>query len=277
MKRNKMLTWFGLKFNPFCPDIPIEDLYRSDRVMDFCKRVIHLCESGGFALITGEPGHGKSVALRILAKEIEKLGELKLGRLTRPQSNLPDFYQELGAIYELPMRPTNRWRGFKALREQWLEHVASTLYRPVLLIDEASLMRTQTLSELRLLSSMEFDSKNTLSVVLCGDGMLTDRFRTPELLPLGTRIRTRLNMQKASSEEMCAYVQHILEAAGNPQLMAKQLVEVLVDHSMGNYRLLSTMANELLCEAFLRELSILDEKLYLQVFQSTKRPKKSVA
>ncbi len=124
---------------------------------------------------------------------------------------------------------------------------------------------------------MEFDSKNTLSVVLCGDGMLTDRFRTPELLPLGTRIRTRLNMQKASSEEMCAYVQHILEAAGNPQLMAKQLVEVLVDHSMGNYRLLSTMANELLCEAFLRELSLLDEKLYLQVFQSTKRPKKSAA
>jgi general secretion pathway protein A len=200
MRRNKMLTWFSLKFNPFCSDIPVEDLYRSDQVMNFCKRVIHLCESGGFALITGDPGHGKSVALRVLANEIEQLGELKLGRLTRPQSNLSDFYQELGATFGVPMGTSNRWRGFKILRDQWLEHIASTLYRPVIFIDEASLMRTQTLNELRLLSSMEFDSRNTLSVVLCGDGQLTDRFRTRELLPLGTRIRTRLNMEKVAGD-----------------------------------------------------------------------------
>ena len=59
--------------------------------------------------------------------------------------------------------------------------------------------------------------------------------------------------------------------------MTKQLVQTLVDHSMGNYRLLSTMASELLGEAFIREQPQLDEKLYLDFYQAIKRSRKSVA
>ena len=60
--------------------------------------------------------------------------------LNHPQSNLADFYRELGDIYGVPLRPSNRWGGFKALRERWLSHLESSRCRAVLLVDKAQEM-----------------------------------------------------------------------------------------------------------------------------------------
>ena len=82
----------------------------------------------------------------------------------------------------------------QVLREKWRSHLASTLLRPVLFVDEAQQMLGSVLSELRLLSSVEFDSKNILTVVLSGDARLLELFQLPELLPLASRIRVRLRL-----------------------------------------------------------------------------------
>ena len=74
------------------------------------------------------------------------------GRFNHPQSNLTDFYRELGDIFSVPLRPSNRWGGFKALRERWLNHMESSRCRTVLLVDEAQEMTPQVLSELRLMN-----------------------------------------------------------------------------------------------------------------------------
>ncbi len=92
----------------------------------------------------------------------------------------------------------NRWGGFKALRERWKTHVASSRIRPVLLVDEAQEMSPEVLSELRILSSADFDATSLLTVVLSGDGRLLERLRQEDLVPLGTRIRTRLVTEPAA-------------------------------------------------------------------------------
>ena len=69
----------------------------------------------------------------------------------------------------MPLRPHNRWGGFKALRERWIAHLETTRRRPLLLIDEAQEMSTAVLSELRLLASARFDSQPLLCVVLAGE------------------------------------------------------------------------------------------------------------
>jgi len=263
----KLLALYGLKWNPFAPELPIEAIYVPPRIENFYWRIEHAqIREGGFAMIHGDPGTGKSVALRLLADRLGRLPDVTVGAINHPQSSLVDFYRELGDIFAVPLKPHNRWGGFKSLREVWFTHMETTRRRPVLLVDEAQEMAPATLSELRLLTSARFDSQPLLCVVLAGDARLIEKLRREELIPLGSRIRTRLATEFASRDELQACLAHLLAGAGNASLMTPALQQTLCDHAAGNYRILTTLAAELLAAAAQRNLSQLDEKLYLEVF-----------
>jgi general secretion pathway protein A len=266
MNNKKLLSLYGMKWNPFIPELPPEALWCTPRIEEFAWRVEQLVTDGGFALITGDNGTGKSMALRILAERLARLRDVTVGVLTRPQSKLADFYRELGETFSVPLTPLNRWGGFKLLREKWKAHLESSLLRPVLLIDEAQEMLPEVLSELRLLSSGPFDSISYLTVVLCGDQRLVSRFRQEDLVPLAGRIRTRLVLDYASREQLCELLTHAMTQAGSRKLMTPELINTLVEHAAGNYRTLMTMAGDLLMAAVTKDATQLDEKLYFEVY-----------
>jgi type II secretory pathway predicted ATPase ExeA len=261
----KLKALYGLKFNPFLPDIPTEAHFATPAIDAFCRRMEFCLADGGFAMITGDPGSGKSAAIRILASRLAMRPDLLVGVVERPVGKASDFYRELASMFEVPLPNHNAWGGFKALRMRWSEHIASTLHRPVLIIDEAQEMVPSVLTELRLLVSKDLDARSLLTVVFVGDGRLGDRFRMPELLPLGSRIRRRLKLEPAAREELVACLDHVLEVAGAPQLMSTELRSVLAEHAAGNYRVMMNLAYELLIAAAERELPRLDEKLFFDV------------
>ncbi len=274
MNAKRLLSLWGLKWNPFSPELPPEALLVTPRIENFAWRVEQLVQEGGFAMICGESGTGKSVALRIVAQRLAALREVVVGVLERPQSKGADFYRELGDIFSVKLKPHNRWGGFKALRERWHAHLAASRIKPVLLVDEAQEMDPEVLSELRILSSADFDSTSLLTVVLSGDGRLLELLRRPDLVPFSTRIRTRMHTEAASHDELSELLDHALSQAGNATLMTAQLKHTLVDHAAGNYRLLMTMAAELLAQGCAQEVVQLDEKLYLQLFHCQGTPAK---
>ena len=275
MNPKKLLNLYGLKWNPFMPDVPEDALLVTKKIESFAWRIETPVHDGGFALITGDPGSGKSVAMRILAERLKGIRDVMVGVVTRPQSKVGDFYRELGEEFHVKLSPTNRYGGFKALRERWRAHVETNHLRPVLLIDEAQETPAEVLSEIRLLSSANFDSTLFLTVILSGDSRLPELFRHQDLVPLGSRIRTRLIMDYATKDELRELLTHAMAKAGNAKLMSDELVDTLVDHAGGNFRTLMNTAAELLAAGTARDGAKLDEKLYLEVFRiEPSRPRK---
>ena len=111
-----------------------------------------------------------------------------------------------------------------------------------------------------------------LTVVLAGDDRLCAQLESPELVPLASRIRTRLRTEALSAADLLKCLQHLLETAGNARLLTPGLQQTLCEHAAGNLRLLLNMANDLLVTACNQNLETLDDKLYLQVFSPEPKP-----
>ena len=268
----KLLSLYSLKFNPFSPDIPTTALWVAPPLEQFCWRIEQQVGEGGFALALGDPGTGKSAALRLLAERLSQRRDLTVGVLTRPQASLADFYRELGDLFQVPLSPHNRWASAKVLREKWHNHIETSRDRPVLLIDEAQETTAAVLCELRLLASADLDSRSILTVILAGDGRLSLKLESPELLPLASRIRTRLRTEALPPAQLLACLTHLLKSAGNPKLLSPPLLQTLCEHASGNLRLLMHLAHDLLAAAAQQERDTIDEKLFFEVFALDPKP-----
>lgn len=274
MNPKKLLALYGLKWNPFLPDIPNDALWSPPGWDHFLFRVENLVANGGYALVCGEPGLGKSKYLQLLSSRLGRLNDVIVGVMERPQSSLGDFYREMGDLFGVGLSPANRYGGFKALRERWLAHIKKTLYRPVLLIDEAQEMNAACLNEIRILGSADFDSQCLFTTVLAGDSRLPERFRSADLVALGSRIHVRAMLEPYEKDILLDYLDYTLKEAGAPQLMTSGLKETLADHAAGNLRVLNSMAGELLIKGAQAEAPELNEKLFMEVFSRQRKPAK---
>lgn len=267
MNQKKLLALYGLKWNPFTSDLPCEGIALSQNFENFVWRVESLTLDGGFALITGDPGLGKSTAMRSLHEHLSRIRDIQVTAWTRPQSGLADFYREIGHLFGIDFKTSNRWGGYRALREKWINHISSTLLRPVILIDEAQEMPLPVLSELRLLASAQFDSQVLLTVVFAGDSRFTERLKTPELLPLGTRLRTRLNLEPQPKNDLVALLRDVCTRAGSAKLMSDELYSTIAEHSVGNIRIMMALAKDVLALGCKKEhVPQLDASLYFEAF-----------
>ena len=272
MDARKLSALYGLKWNPFVDDIPVEALCKTPRIDHFAWRVEDLVMHGGFALVTGEPGAGKSAVLRMLAERLSGLRDVVVGEIARPQSGITDFYREVGDLFGLAVSTSNRWGAYKTVRAKWQAHIQQTLFRPVLLIDEAQDMSAPLLTELRLVGSTKLDSCTIVTVILCGDRRLVDKLRTADLLPIDSRIRTRLVLEAETPATLGTMLQHMLATAGNPSLMTDELQQTLCDHAAGNLRVLKGLCAEALALGVVKNAKRLDESLYLELTGIEHRP-----
>jgi type II secretory pathway predicted ATPase ExeA len=122
------------------------------------------------------------------------------------------------------------------------------------------------IAELRLLASARLDSHLLLTIVLAGDRRLGRALRSDEFLPLDSRMRVRLTLERATPEALQAGLRHALTQAGAPTLMTPEVIATLADHAQGNLRALMIMADELLVAAAERDARQIDETLFFHLY-----------
>lgn len=272
--KQKIKSIYGLKWNPFTSDLPIEGIASPPKWDHIFWRIENMVMDGGFGLVQGSSGLGKSIFMRTLYDRLSRIREIQVQVLNRPQSGAADFYRELGSLFNVPLSPSNRWAGFTKLRERWQEQIRASLLRPVLLIDEAQEMNTAVMSELRLLTSKQFDSQILLTVIMAGDHRLSEKLKEPDLIPLGTRFRSRLVLEPMSKDELINLLTETTTKAGCAHLLTDEVKVTLAEHALQNPRIMMCQAAELLNYAAHHDRRQIDVELFFELYPPQSRKKK---
>ncbi|MCT7944618.1 ExeA family protein [Shewanella septentrionalis] len=236
-------AFYGLSDNPFSIAPNPHYLFLSDRHREALAHLTYgLGETGGFVLLTGEVGTGKTTVSRCLLGQLPdntdtafilnpSLTELEL---------LATLCDELKIAY-----------GDNPTLKQLTDHLSRFLLdnhskgrNTVLIIDEAQHLRPEVLEQLRLLTNLETDTKKLLQVILIGQPELQLLLKRQELRQLAQRITARYHLLPLNEDEIALYVLHRLQVAGRFEpLFTRKAVKELQKYSGGIPRLIN-----LLCE-----------------------------
>lgn len=203
---------FGFKKEPFAADLRREEILQTSALAEAAQRFDYVVRLGAVGLVTGEVGSGKSTALRWAAGALHP-SEYRVLWLTASGGSILETYRQLSAALEVETRSFSRALLTRIIRAQILALVAQKIH-PVLVIDEASLLRLDVLTELHTICQFEGDSRPLLPLILAGQNNLVEHLQFRACQPLGSRIVARSHLEGISRDQMQQYLVHHLKIAG---------------------------------------------------------------
>jgi len=244
---------FGLQEVPFPKAASEACLLRHPPLVEAVERLRFALTRDSPALLVAESGCGKSTAAALFARSLDAASYhvLYLCLTTvRPFG----FVSQIAAATGL--RP-GRFKGQTAA--SLIAHLRGLPKRTVLLVDEAHLLPDDSLEDLRLLTTDDFDRKSPFALVLVGQPLLRDRLGEPQHYALAQRIGVRLRLRPLNESELPLFLDRHMKAAGathNP--FEPEAMVVIFHHSRGIPRLVQNVALEALFAAMAADKKTVD-------------------
>lgn len=259
------LQHFGLKAAPF--DKGSTDLWEDDRIVLLKERFNWLLQSPGIGVLTGDPGVGKTSAIRQLCQTLNPhryqviyLAETDFGR--------NDIYKSLGEHFGLEpqYRRAQMWRD---LKEAIHDRVENQHRLPVWIIDESQNLPISFFKDLPSFLNFAFDSRDLMTVWLVGHPILTHILDRAPYAALSGRVHVRVHLKAINDRERFEQlIRHGLKVAGCEQtLLSDSGMELLRNASLGLPRHIGRILRYAMQLAVTRGLNHLPDELIQQAIE----------
>jgi len=206
-------TFFGLTEPAFSIAVNPRYLYMSQQHKEALAHLLYGVEGGGFVMLTGEVGTGKTTIIRCLLEQMPENTDIAI--VMNPMSNVSELLtticDELDASYVLD-DPTIK--DLTDALHSFLLRNHTRGRNTILLVDEAQLLSPQALEQVRLLTNLETTTQKLLHIILVGQPELKTLLSKPELRQLAQRITARFHLTPLTLTETQAYIRHRLKVAG---------------------------------------------------------------
>src|SRR4051794_398991 len=210
-------AYYGLKQEPFsiAPDPRL--LFMSERHREALAHLLYGVQGGGgFVLLTGEIGAGKTTVCRCFLEQIPR--QCNVAYIFNPKLTALELLQSI--CHEFGIGVTPSLSGVASVKDHvdalntFLLRTHSVGQNNVLIIDEAQNLSPEVLEQLRLLTNLETNERKLLQIVLIGQPELRDMLLKPELEQLAQRVVARYHLDPLAEEETAHYIKHRLSVAG---------------------------------------------------------------
>jgi general secretion pathway protein A len=276
------VQYFGLKHEPFSIAPDPRYLFMSERHREALAHLLYGVKGGGggFVLLTGEIGAGKTTVCRCLLEQIPK--RCNVAYIFNPKLTAMELLKTVCEEFHVPVEAHDSSKVFTAKDyldpfNKFLLETHAVGLNNVLIIDEAQNLAADVLEQLRLLTNLETNERKLLQIVLIGQPELRQMLRRPELEQVAQRVIARYHLEALSEAETAQYLRHRLAVAGLTSAMPFSQRAMLEIHhaARGVPRRINLVADRALLGAYAESVPRVDkrivEKAAAEVFGAERR------
>ena len=254
------LQHFSMTDHPFSERTPVDRLLEDDRMKEGLARLEYFTQAGSLALVTGHTGVGKSSLMRLFLQTLSRTQFQTIYLYLSQVGSIGILKLIVTALGEVPRR------GKERLYLQIFERVQNTELTTVLVIDEAQLIDSDALTDLRLLVSSQETDK--LKIVLSGQETLRDHLRRSRHHDLAQRMSVRYHVPPLAADDTARYIdQQLLRVGSNEKLFDAEAKKLIHDYASGLPRQINNLATACLIHAATKGEKKITETLVAEVSQ----------
>lgn len=259
-------AYYNLKKTPFPKDISFNDIYSYDGYTELNQRLEYMKQKRGIMLLTGEPGSGKTLAMRCFVSKLN-INHYNSFYIPLATVNLLDFYRQMARSLGAEVC----WRKsdlFRSIQNTIRDYVENTKKVPVMIFDECHLLKNENFYELQILTNFEMDSIDPALFILVGQPHVRERLLRPVHRSINQRIRLKYHITPLSKQMTKEYIEHQLKLCGcDTSLFNENAAAAIYQNSGGIPRIINSIAHNAMNIGVLEKKDVITEE---EVYRASK-------
>jgi len=253
-----LLQYFGFSKQPFDKNLPLKQLFISKQIAQLFEGLTLFLHRRGIALVSGEIGSGKSTTIRAFTEQLEK-NLYDIAYIADPTVGIRGILNSVAIQLNLEAGYF-KWQLLEKLKLSIEKNAYDFNKTTLLIIDEAQLLTTKTLEEIRLFTNFKIDSQTPLNLILSAQPDFTKTIHLNSMKALFQRINFRYHLSGLDASEAKTYITHHLKTAGRTDtLFTDDVIEEIFQQAKGIPRVINNLCYDCLLDIYQNNKNIVDQ------------------